>query len=228
MSEPGRPIEPGTAAAAATRPPVSAGGRFLDAMLARSAGARRRRWGRGCWRGPAPRDDDPCLWNLTHPEMVLAIHRRDVAAGAEAVLTNTFGANRFWLARVRPRSDARRGDQPAAPPAGCRGRRGRRRFVVGDLGPTAAGRRRGGRAGRHPGRGRGRRPPLRDPPARPGRGGSREVGRSLARPVPLLVSLSGMARSRPARRSRAWSGREPALGGNCQDGMAAALEWPSG
>ena len=29
-------------------------------------------------------------WNLVHPEVVLAIHREHVAAGAELVLTNTF------------------------------------------------------------------------------------------------------------------------------------------
>ena len=47
--------------------------------------------------GLDPRSDDPALWNLSRPDDVLAIHRRDVAAGAGAILTNTFGANRFWL-----------------------------------------------------------------------------------------------------------------------------------
>src|SRR5205823_4960483 len=44
-------------------------------------------------------DDDPCLWNLSHPEAVAAIHGRDLAAGSQALLTNTFGANRSWLGR---------------------------------------------------------------------------------------------------------------------------------
>ena len=43
--------------------------------------------------------DDPAIWNLSHPEAVAEIHARDVAAGSDAVLTNTFGANRPWLAR---------------------------------------------------------------------------------------------------------------------------------
>src|SRR5579859_5094964 len=43
--------------------------------------------------------DDPALWNRTHPELVRAVHRRDIAAGADAILTNTFGANRCWLDR---------------------------------------------------------------------------------------------------------------------------------
>ncbi len=33
------------------------------------------------------------LWNLTHPEAVLAIHQRYVDAGARCLLTNTFQAN---------------------------------------------------------------------------------------------------------------------------------------
>ncbi len=38
-------------------------------------------------------------WNLTHPEKVLAVQRRHVEAGADCLITNTFGANRLTLAR---------------------------------------------------------------------------------------------------------------------------------
>ena len=38
-------------------------------------------------------------WNLTHPERVLAIHRANVEAGAEVLLTNTFQANPPALAK---------------------------------------------------------------------------------------------------------------------------------
>jgi 5-methyltetrahydrofolate--homocysteine methyltransferase len=44
--------------------------------------------------------DDPCAWNLTRPDDVLAVHRRDVAAGSDALITNSFGANRLWLAHL--------------------------------------------------------------------------------------------------------------------------------
>lgn len=47
-------------------------------------------------RGLAP-GEVPDLWNLTHPEEVAAVARAYVDAGAEIVLTNTFGANRFRL-----------------------------------------------------------------------------------------------------------------------------------
>jgi 5-methyltetrahydrofolate--homocysteine methyltransferase len=38
-------------------------------------------------------------WNLTHPERVLAIQRRYVEAGADCLITNTFGGSRIMLNR---------------------------------------------------------------------------------------------------------------------------------
>jgi 5-methyltetrahydrofolate--homocysteine methyltransferase len=38
-------------------------------------------------------------WNLTHPERVLAIQRRYAEAGAECIITNTFGGSRIMLNR---------------------------------------------------------------------------------------------------------------------------------
>ena len=80
--------------------------------------------------------DDPCLWNARHPEVVLDLHRSDVWAGADVIVTNTFGANRRWLARFG-RDDAadlnRRGFALAREAAGPT------RRVFGSVGPTAAG-----------------------------------------------------------------------------------------
>ena len=45
-----------------------------------------------------PAGAKPELLNLTHPEMVTAVHRDYLAAGAEILYTNTFGANRRKLA----------------------------------------------------------------------------------------------------------------------------------
>jgi 5-methyltetrahydrofolate--homocysteine methyltransferase len=42
----------------------------------------------------------PDLWNLTHPEKVLAVARAYVEAGSRVILTNTFGGNRFRLAEA--------------------------------------------------------------------------------------------------------------------------------
>ncbi len=40
----------------------------------------------------------PELWNIEHPDRVGAIHRGYLDAGADLILTNTFGGNRFRLA----------------------------------------------------------------------------------------------------------------------------------
>jgi 5-methyltetrahydrofolate--homocysteine methyltransferase len=82
-------------------------------------------------------DDDPCLWNLTHPDAVLTLHRRDAAAGAEAVVTNTFGANRQALARLGRGTDAEVAVINQAAVALARAALGPGGLVVGDLGPTA-------------------------------------------------------------------------------------------
>src|SRR5437867_12719866 len=37
--------------------------------------------------------------NVSHPDLVRAIHRAYIAAGAQVIETNTFGASRFRLAR---------------------------------------------------------------------------------------------------------------------------------
>ena len=41
----------------------------------------------------------PDEWNLSHPERVEEVARAYVEAGSQVILTNTFGANRFALAR---------------------------------------------------------------------------------------------------------------------------------
>ena len=39
------------------------------------------------------------MWNVTHPERVLEIQRRYVEAGADCLITNTFGGNGLMLKR---------------------------------------------------------------------------------------------------------------------------------
>ncbi len=41
----------------------------------------------------------PEEWNLIHPERVLAVYRGYIDAGSEMILTNSFGANQFRLAK---------------------------------------------------------------------------------------------------------------------------------
>ncbi|MFN7210986.1 MAG: homocysteine S-methyltransferase family protein, partial [Aggregatilineales bacterium] len=49
--------------------------------------------------GGAPFDACFDALNLTAPERVQAVHSAYIAAGAELIETNTFGANRFKLAQ---------------------------------------------------------------------------------------------------------------------------------
>jgi methionine synthase I (cobalamin-dependent) len=85
------------------------------------------------------KSDDPALWNLARPEAVAELHARDFAAGADGVLTNTFGANRRWLARFGRAAGAEELNRRAVALA----RRaaagvGRPVFVIGSVGPTAS------------------------------------------------------------------------------------------
>jgi 5-methyltetrahydrofolate--homocysteine methyltransferase len=43
--------------------------------------------------------DSPQAWNITYPERVRAVHRAYLEAGSQILLSNTFGSNRFRLAR---------------------------------------------------------------------------------------------------------------------------------
>jgi 5-methyltetrahydrofolate--homocysteine methyltransferase len=73
-------------------------------------------------------------WNLTHPERVLAIQRRYAEAGAECLITNTFGGSRIMLNRHGEADDVARinkaGVEIARQAFG-----GREGYVLGDIGP---------------------------------------------------------------------------------------------
>ena len=74
------------------------------------------------------------LWNLTNPDRVLAIQRRYVEAGADCLITNTFGGSRTVLNRHGVAGQAREINQ-----AGVRLARealgNRPGYLLGDIGP---------------------------------------------------------------------------------------------
>jgi 5-methyltetrahydrofolate--homocysteine methyltransferase len=74
------------------------------------------------------------LWNLTQPDRVLAIHRAYVQAGADCIITNTFGGNRITLRRREAAGQTREINRAAARIA-REGFDGRPGFVLGDIGP---------------------------------------------------------------------------------------------
>jgi 5-methyltetrahydrofolate--homocysteine methyltransferase len=77
------------------------------------------------------------IWNLTHPERVLAIQRSYVEAGADCIITNTFGASRIMLKRHGHEDKLvevnQAGVQIAREAFGDRDG-----YVLGDLGPLGA------------------------------------------------------------------------------------------
>jgi 5-methyltetrahydrofolate--homocysteine methyltransferase len=74
------------------------------------------------------------LWNLTHPERVLAIQRRYVEAGSECLLTNTFGGSRIMLNRHSHADDVV-AINAAAVGIAREAFGGRDGYVIGDIGP---------------------------------------------------------------------------------------------
>ncbi len=80
--------------------------------------------------------EPPEAWNQRQPDLIREVHRRFIEAGAGAVQTNTFGANRLRLARygmadeVEPLCRAAVGLARSVAPEGV--------FVFGAIGPTGA------------------------------------------------------------------------------------------
>jgi 5-methyltetrahydrofolate--homocysteine methyltransferase len=75
------------------------------------------------------------MWNLTHPERVVEIQRRYVEAGADCLITNTFGGNRLMLTRHQ-HADELAAINRAAAQVARKAFGAREGFVLGDLGPV--------------------------------------------------------------------------------------------
>lgn len=79
----------------------------------------------------------PELWNVEHPDRVAGVHRGYLDAGADLILTNTFGGNRFRLGlhNLQDRVDElnRSGAKLARQAADASGRMV---LVAGDIGPS--------------------------------------------------------------------------------------------
>jgi len=72
--------------------------------------------------------------NIESRDTVLAVHRAYLEAGSDAVLTNTFGANRFLLGRHGLAGQVGRLNAAGAEVA--REAAGEERYVLGDIGPS--------------------------------------------------------------------------------------------
>jgi methionine synthase I (cobalamin-dependent) len=81
--------------------------------------------------------ETPEIWNDTAPEKITALHKAFVDAGADIILTNSFGGNRrrLMLHKLEPRT--RELNRRAAEIArGVADKAGRRVVVAGSVGPT--------------------------------------------------------------------------------------------
>ncbi len=78
------------------------------------------------------RGDPPDLWNLERAEVVTAVHHSFVAAGSDAVQTNSFGANPIRLEAFGLEERCEEINRAATALA----RSARPRWVIGDVGPT--------------------------------------------------------------------------------------------
>jgi 5-methyltetrahydrofolate--homocysteine methyltransferase len=83
---------------------------------------------RGLGRGVTPDS-----WNITHPDQVKAVHKAYIQAGAQAILTNTFGANAMRLRKDKQYSVQRLNRAGAEIARDCAGQDV---FVFGDIGPS--------------------------------------------------------------------------------------------
>ncbi len=72
--------------------------------------------------------------NVESPDVVSDIHRSYFEAGSDAVLTNTFGANKYALGRHRLEEEAAKINSAGARIARKAG--GQEKYVLGDIGPS--------------------------------------------------------------------------------------------
>src|SRR5208282_4929396 len=81
--------------------------------------------------------DAPELWNVDHPERVADLERAFVEAGADIILTNSFGGTRYRLNLHKAADRVAELNQKAAQIArAAADRSGRTVLVAGSMGPT--------------------------------------------------------------------------------------------
>ncbi len=81
--------------------------------------------------------DAPELWNVDHPDRVRTLHRQFIEAGADIVLTNTFGGNRHRLKLHNDQHRVRELNMAAVKNARAEADASSRTvYVAGSMGPT--------------------------------------------------------------------------------------------
>ncbi|MDE2446312.1 MAG: betaine--homocysteine S-methyltransferase [Alphaproteobacteria bacterium] len=81
--------------------------------------------------------DAPELWNVEHPDRVRSLHKRFIEAGADIILTNTFGGNRHRLKLHNGQDRVRELNMAAVKNARAEAdAAGHDVYVAGSIGPT--------------------------------------------------------------------------------------------
>ncbi len=81
----------------------------------------------------------PEAWNVDHPEQVRSVHREYIQAGAQIILTNSFGGNRFRLAQHNLQDRVSELNQAAARNARAEAESAASPVLVaGSMGPTGS------------------------------------------------------------------------------------------
>jgi methionine synthase I (cobalamin-dependent) len=82
--------------------------------------------------------DAPEMWNFEHPDRVRSLHKRFIEAGADVILTNTFGGNRHRLKLHNAQDQVHAINVAAAKNARAEADAfsARQIFVAGSIGPT--------------------------------------------------------------------------------------------
>ena len=81
--------------------------------------------------------DAPELWNFEHPDRVRSLHRRFIEAGADIVLSNSFGGSRYRLKLHNAQDQVREINIAAAKNARAEADAAHRPvYVGGSIGPT--------------------------------------------------------------------------------------------
>jgi 5-methyltetrahydrofolate--homocysteine methyltransferase len=81
-----------------------------------------------------PVGESPEYWGIKHKKILLGIHRSYIDAGADMIITNTFGANRIKLKKFRLEKKAPQINAEAVKAA--KEASSNMIYVLGDLGPT--------------------------------------------------------------------------------------------
>ncbi len=81
--------------------------------------------------------DPPELWNIDYPDRVAAVHQEYIQAGAQVLLTNTFGGNRYRLSLHKAQDQVRGANLAAAAILRKVAEDSKKEIIVaGDIGPS--------------------------------------------------------------------------------------------